>query len=334
MGGGLAGSVVASRLTEHSNASVAHVEAGSFYELSNGNWSQIPYWSEQWVGAEEDDWQPLIHWGLFTEPQLETGVMHYAQGKNLAGSSGRNQMMYHRPSKGLLQAWADHVGDQSWNWDNMEKFYERSMKLTTNVMKRTINGSVFDAAAYTTESGQFQPLHVSYPGYINPLSQYAAAAFSSIGLKPLPGFVSGDLDGYGWWQFTIDAATGLRSSAESSFLSQAFGRPGLTTYIDALAKNIIFDNGTATGVNITNYGIRPFTLTARKEVIVPPGAYHSPQLLMVSGIGPEETLDKFDIPIVKDAPGVGQDMWDSCNVGGPVYEISLNGYSYWQQPCP
>ncbi|EME46862.1 hypothetical protein DOTSEDRAFT_126520 [Dothistroma septosporum NZE10] len=334
VGGGLAGSVVASRLTEHSNASVALVEAGTFYEISNGNWSQIPYWSEQWVGAGQDDWQPLIDWGLFTLPQSDSGVIHYAQGKNLGGSSGRNQMMYHRPSKGAQQAWADHVGDQTWNWENMQKFYERSMKLTANVMDRTINGSVYDASAYTTEFGQLQPLHVSYPGYINPLSQYAAAAFSALGLESLPGFASGDLDGYGWWQFTIDAATGLRSSAESSFLSQSLGRPGLTTYVNSQARNIIFQNGTATGVNITNYGMRPFTLTARKEVIVSAGVWHSPQLLMVSGIGPKETLNKFDIPVIKDAPGVGQNMWDSCNIGGPVYEVSVNGYSYWQQTGP
>lgn len=70
VGGGLAGSVVAARLTERSNASVAVVEAGSFYELSNGNWSQIPYWSEQWTGSDLDDWQPLIDWGLITEPQI------------------------------------------------------------------------------------------------------------------------------------------------------------------------------------------------------------------------------------------------------------------------
>jgi choline dehydrogenase len=70
VGGGQAGSVVASRLTEHSNASVAIIEAGSFYELTNGNWSQIPYWSEQWVGAEPGDWQPLIDWELYTTKQI------------------------------------------------------------------------------------------------------------------------------------------------------------------------------------------------------------------------------------------------------------------------
>ena len=336
VGGGLAGSLVASRLTEHSNASVALIEAGSFYELSNGNWSQIPYWSEQWVGAEPDEWQPLIDWGLYTEPQINGKRIHYAQGKNLGGSSGRNQMMYHRPSVGSLEAWADHVGDQSWNWANMTKYYERSMTLTTNIANRTtVNGSaVYDASAYSSSGSNSQPLHVSYPNYINPLSEYAAAAFSAIGLKQIPGFASGILSGFGWWQFTIDGSTGLRSSAESSFLAEAFSRPGLTTYINAQARNIIFENGTATAVNLTNYGMRPFTISARREVIVSAGAWHSPQLLMVSGIGPKATLDKFGIKVVKDLPGVGQNMWDSTNLGGPVYEISLPSYTYWQQPGP
>jgi choline dehydrogenase len=336
VGGGTAGSVVAARLTEHSNASVALIEAGAFYELSNGNWSQIPYWSEQWVGAEPDEWQPLIDWGLFTEPQINGKRIHYAQGKNLGGSSGRNQMMYHRPSEGSLQAWADYVGDQSWNWANMTKYYERSMTLTPNIANRTAeNGSaVYDAGAYTTSGSNSQPLHVSYPNYINPLSQYAAAAFSAIGLKQIPGFASGILDGFGWWQFTIDGRTGLRSSAESSFLSEALSRRGLTTYLNAQARNITFENGTAIAVNVTNYGMRPFTISARNEVIVSAGAWHSPQLLMVSGIGPRATLVEFDIDVVKDLPGVGQSMWDSTNIGGPVFEISQPGYTYWQQAGP
>ncbi|KAF2168557.1 GMC oxidoreductase [Zasmidium cellare ATCC 36951] len=329
VGGGLAGSVVASRITEHTNASVAIIEAGSFYELSNGNWSQIPYWSEQWVGAGEEDWQPLIDWGLMTEPQVSGKRIHYAQGKTLGGSSARNQMLWHRGTKGAYRKWADQVGDDSYTWENMLKYFQRSVNFTPDVRNRTVNGSVYDAAAYTMSGG---PLHVSYQKYIYPLSQYAPAAFASVGMKSLPGFASGDLDGYGWWQSTIDPETGLRSSAEATFLEAAFKRPTLTTYINSQARNIIFQNGSATGVNVTNYGQRPFTLSARKEVIVSAGAYHSPQLLMVSGIGPRSTLQRFDIPVIKDLPGVGQNMWDSQNLGGPTYEISVPGFSTWQQP--
>lgn len=68
VGGGLAGSTVATRLIENTNATVAIIEAGSFYEISNGNWSQIPYYSRQYVGAALEDWQPQIDWGLITIP--------------------------------------------------------------------------------------------------------------------------------------------------------------------------------------------------------------------------------------------------------------------------
>lgn len=93
-----------------------------------------------------------------------------------------------------------------------------------------------------------------------------------------------------------------------------------------MAENIIFENGSAVGVNVTNLGRRPFTISARKEVIVSAGAWHSPQLLMVSGIGPKKTLQKFDIPVISDLPGVGQNMWDSCYVGGPIWQLNAPGW--------
>lgn len=100
-----------------------------------------------------------------------------------------------------------------------------------------------------------------------------------------------------------------------------------------MARNIIFSSDkTAIGVNITNYGQQPFTLTARKEVIVSAGVYNSPQLLMVSGVGPKQTLDKFSIPIVSDLPGVGQNMWDSCAINGPVYEVDAVSYTSFKDP--
>jgi choline dehydrogenase len=239
-------------------------------------------------------------------------------------------MMYNRPTKGAYQFWADKVGDQAYTWDNMAPFLERSMQFSTNVQHRPANATpLYNASVFSLTGG---PLHVSYPGYVYPIAYYGSKAFSSIGLKEIPGFTTGDLHGWGWWQFTIDPNTGLRSSSESSFLAQTLGRLGLTIYVNSMARNIIFSNKTAVGVNITNYGQQPFTLTARKEVIVSAGIYNSPQLLMVSGIGPKQTLDKFNIPVVSNLQGVGQNTRDSCAVNGPIYEIDAVSYGTWQQP--
>lgn len=238
--------------------------------------------------------------------------------------------MYQRPSKGAYQLWADTVDDQAYTWDNMLQFLDRSMTFSNNSEKRPANSTpTFDLSVFSASGG---PLHVSYPGYAYPLASYGADAFSAIGLPEIPGFTTGDLHGYGYWQFTIDPNTGLRSSSESSFLASALGRPNLKTYINSMARNIIFDNGTAVGVNVTNYGLQPFTLTARKEVIVSAGIYNSPQLLMVSGIGPRQTLEQFNISVVSDLQGVGQNTRDSCAINGPIFEIDAVSYSTWQQP--
>ncbi|GAM42916.1 hypothetical protein TCE0_044f17314 [Talaromyces pinophilus] len=327
VGGGTAGNVVAARLTEHTNASVAVVEAGSFYELSNGNWSQLPYWSQQW--ADTDAWQPLVDWGYFTEPQVGGERYHYAQGRTLGGSSARNQMMFNRPTKGAYQLWADKVGDDAYTWDNMLPFLERSVNFSINAEHRPANATpLYNASLFSSTGG---PLHVSYPGYVYPIATYGKDAFSTLGLEEIPGFTTGYMQGYGYWQYTIDPSTGLRSSSEASFLAQALGRPNLTVYVNSMARNIVFNGTQAVGVNITNYGQQPFTLTARKEVIVSAGLYNSPQLLMVSGIGPKETLKQFDIPVIADLP-VGKSTRDSCAINGPIYEIDAISYGTWQQP--
>ncbi|PCH02000.1 Glucose-methanol-choline oxidoreductase [Penicillium occitanis (nom. inval.)] len=327
VGGGTAGNVVAARLTEHTNASVAVVEAGSFYELSNGNWSQLPYWSQQW--ADTDAWQPLVDWGYFTEPQVGGERYHYAQGRTLGGSSARNQMMFNRPTKGAYQLWADKVGDDAYTWDNMLPFLERSVNFSINAEHRPANATpLYNASLFSSTGG---PLHVSYPGYVYPIATYGKDAFSTLGLEEIPGFTTGYMQGYGYWQYTIDPSTGLRSSSEASFLAQALGRPNLTVYVNSMARNIVFNGTQAVGVNITNYGQQPFTLTARKEVIVSAGLYNSPQLLMVSGIGSKETLKQFDIPVIADLP-VGKSTRDSCAINGPIYEIDAISYGTWQQP--
>lgn len=326
IGGGLAGSVIASRLTEHSNATVAIVEAGNFYELSNGNYSQIPYFSEQWVGSELGPFNPLIDWGLDTTPQVNGEAMRYAQGRNLGGSSGRNQMLYHRATKGYYEQFAEHVGDLSYTWDNMSTYLERSMAFTPPLKSNKAGSISYDASAFLPSGNMSNPLQVTYPGYNYDLSDYAPAAFENIGLSSQPGLSSGVLHGYSYWSYTIDPTTGTRSSAESSFLETALQRSGLTVYINSLAQNVIFNGTTAVGVNITSSPAgtpsRYYTLSARKEVLVAAGAWHSPQVLMLSGIGPKATLEQHGIPVVSVLEGVGQNMWDTTNIGGVVYELN------------
>lgn len=256
-------------------------------------------------------------------------VLRYTQGKNLGGSSGRNQMIYHNGPVGGYAKWASHVGDDSYLWENFRRFIQRSVRFDPNVAKRPPGSTppeAYDANAFSSDGG---PLDVSLSAFPNPFSAYATRLFEALGLKRIPGLSSGKLDGYANMQATIDPATGLRSSAENTFLREAMARSTLTTYINALARNILFDGKRAIGVNVTIDNRFPFTLSARKEVIVSAGVWHSPQLLMVSGIGPRATVERFSIPVVADLPGVGQNIWDSCPISGPAYVVSSPEYAAW-----
>ncbi|EFQ35941.1 GMC oxidoreductase [Colletotrichum graminicola] len=317
VGGGTAGLTIASRLVEQNAGSVAVVEAGSFYHLTNGNLSQIPGFATAFVGKDASDWQPGADWGYQTTPQAGAfnQSLHYPHGRMLGGSSARNFMVYHRSTAGAYQKWADQVGDQSYAWDNWRPYFEKSLNFTPprNDLRAANATPQYSHSALGHGDG---PLSLGFPNWAYAFPTWATKAFSQMGIRlRKEGFQNGGLLGQAYAMFTIDAGSMLRSSSETSFLQSSLGNTKYYLYPLTNAKKIIFDgNKTATGVQVESLGAN-FTLRARKEIIVSAGVIGSPQLLQVSGVGPSKILQSLDIPVVVDAPGVGQGMQDHIVFG-------------------
>ncbi|KAL8882156.1 MAG: hypothetical protein Q9198_000798 [Flavoplaca austrocitrina] len=321
VGGGTAGLAIATRLASDPSVSVAVIEAGGFYEIDNGNRSTVPGYATYFTGADPDDYQPLIDWGFVTEPQEGAAQrrIHYARGKTLGGSSARNYFFYQRPTVGSMQKWADEVGDQSYTWDHILPFFKKSCNYTPfnrDLYNATISQ---DPSAFDPQGG---PLHTSFSNYADPFASWAQKGFTGVGMELQDGLNSGILNGTSFGTLTIDPRNGYRSSSESSFLQAALQNgTAPMIYKNSLATRILLNtNNTATGVRVTTagpYGIPAlnYILSARKEVIVSAGTFQSPQLLMVSGIGPQDQLRKNNIEVKKDLPGVGQNMWDHVLFG-------------------
>ena len=230
-------------------------------------------------------------------------------------------------SRNSYQRWADIVGDQTYTFNNILPYFQKSPQFTPpNYAKRGNESLIlYDPLAFSPTGG---PLQVSYPNFYQPVSRYFKQAFVSLGLKNIAGLSSGDLLGFSEFTLSIDPQAETRSSSETSFLQEAISSSTLQVYQQTLAKMILFDeNKTATGVSVVTAG-REYTLSARKEVILAAGPvcsvhqcssfdveitklaqFRSPQMLMVSGIGPSATLGRLGIPMLSDLEGVGQGMW-------------------------
>ncbi|KAI8952985.1 GMC oxidoreductase [Xylaria longipes] len=328
VGGGNAGLTIATRLAEQQTGSVAVVEAGTFYEISNGNLTQIPGADNIFISKAHDDWQPLIDWGYITAPQKNAYnvALHYARGKVLGGCSARNYMIYQRGTNDSYQMWADQVGDESYTFGNLLPYFTKSICFTPpDESLRYVNSTpLYDSSLMGDCSG---PLSVAYPNYAYQFGSWATKGLEALGIPQINGFTSGELLGQSYVMSTIDGKTQYRESSETSFLRKALDYPNYTVYPLTTAKKIIFDeNKKATGIEVDTQGAR-YTLSAAKEVIVSAGTFASPQLLMVSGVGPAATLTNLNIPIVADRPGVGQNMQDHLYFG-PSYRVKgLTGSS-------
>ncbi|GLA66374.1 hypothetical protein AtubIFM54640_008581 [Aspergillus tubingensis] len=311
VGGGTAGLTLATRLAEQQNGSVAVIEAGGFYEIDNGNLSQVPASAGEYSGPSPSDWQPLIDWGYVTTPQegLYDAQVHYPQGKCLGGGSARNRMVFHRGTKGAYQKWADAVNDDSFTFDNLLPFFEKSLHFTPPDQSLRLANTTpwYDASVLGTGAG---PLSVTYSHYAQAFTSWALQGVKSVGLSMIPGFQSGSLLGSGYTLLTINASTMLRESSETAFLRSALSRPNYQVYQSTRATRILFDGGQrATAVMVETGGFT-YQLNATKEIILSAGAFGSPQLLMVSGVGPAEVLSPLGIPVVADRAGVGQNLQD------------------------
>ncbi|KAL1958124.1 hypothetical protein VTO42DRAFT_5164 [Malbranchea cinnamomea] len=311
VGGGTAGLTIAARLAEDLRLSVAVVEAGGYYEFEGGPMSIIPgFAAAANTGTDLED-DSTIDWNFVTEPLKGANdrVLRYARGKTLGGTTARNFMIYQRGTKGSFEKWASLVGDSSWQWDSILPFYKKSCTFTPPDMTRRAPNTTVSYNPDAFDNSLKGPLKISWPNYGYPFGTYLEKGLESVGILPGVDFNSGSLNGSSWPSTTIDPLFATRSSSKTSFLDGSIGKRWIRVYGHTMAKKITFKGIRATGVQVETMGLK-YTLKAKREVILSAGAFQSPQMLMVSGIGPKATLEAHGIPVIKDLPGVGQNMWD------------------------
>ena len=226
-----------------------------------------------------------------------------------------------RPTKQSLQKWASEADNEDYLFDNILPYYQKTVDFTPpNTTARFANATTkYEASAFESQGGH---LSVSYSNYAMPFSTWMRNGMNALVIKEADDFNSGDLLGHQFCASTINPANEHRATSESAFL--ALNPPShLTIYEKALAKRILFNAAkTAYGVLIKDDRGISKTVFASKEVIVSAGAFQSPQLLMVSGVGPANTLAEHRIPVISDLAGVGQNLWDHPFFA-PSYRVNV-----------
>lgn len=225
-----------------------------------------------------------------------------------------------------MDRWAELVGDPSYTFKNTWRYFKQTVSFTapnhqSDNVRTPNNESAFDDFG--------EPLQVSYPRYAMPFSRWLRRAMTALGIQEVEDFNSGSLMGHQFCSMTIRPTDETRSSSEAAFLQASQNLETLSIYAKTLAKKILFDwENRARGVRV--HGMWDYTLWARREVILSAGAFHSPQLLMLSGIGPASVLRENGIKPIVTLPGVGQNMWDHVFFG-PSYRVTIDTFSQLAQ---
>jgi choline dehydrogenase len=284
VGAGSAGCVLAARLSADPQISVLLLEAGPADDAME---IHAP-------AALSRLFQGPYDWNFRTVPQHRAAgrSIYWPRGKVLGGSSSMNAMVYIRGSRHDFASWRDEHGCAGWGYEDLMPYFRRSEDNSRG------------ASAYHGTGG---PLSVTDPRYKSAACAAFIAAAQEQGAVANDDFNGPRQDGVGWYQLT--QRNGRRCSAATAYLHPAMSRPNLTVLTDALVTKVIVQGGQATGVSYLRHG-EAASEQAGAEVILSGGAINSPQLLMLSGIGPADHLIEMGIDVLADSPGVGANLSD------------------------
>jgi choline dehydrogenase len=288
VGAGSAGCVLANRLSADGKHSVLLLEAGP---KDSHIWIHIP------LGYGRLFKEKTVNWMYQTEPEPGLGgrTIFQPRGKVLGGSSSINGLLYVRGQHEDYDRWRQH-GNPGWGFDDVLPYFKRAENQQRGA---------------DDFHGVGGPLPVSNLSHADPLSAAFIEAAAETGIPKNSDFNGATQEGAGFFQTTT--RYGRRASTAVSYLRPARGRHNLHIETAALAQRILFDGRRADAVEYRKAGALR-TARARKEILVSGGAYNSPQLLQLSGVGPAELLRKHGIDVVLDAPGVGHDLQDHLQV--------------------
>ncbi len=288
VGAGSAGCVLANRLSASGKHSVLLLEAGP---KDTSLWIHVP------LGYGKLFKHAGVNWMYQTEPEpgLNGRTVFQPRGKVLGGSSSINGLLYVRGQHEDYDRWRQ-LGNAGWGYDDVLPFFRKAED-----QQRGPNEF----------HGSGGPLPVSDWRHHDPLSEAFVAAAAQTGIPVNPDFNGASQEGAGFFQTTT--RRGRRASTAVAYLRPARRYGNLRVETSALAQRVVFEGRRATGVEYKRDGT-VHTTRARKEVLVSSGAYNSPQLLQLSGVGPADLLTSHGIDVVLDAPGVGHDLQDHMQV--------------------
>lgn len=283
VGGGSAGCVLAARLTEDPDVRVLLLEAGP---ADTALEVHVPAAFGQLLKSDLD-------WDLGTEPEdgLNGRRVYLPRGRVLGGSSSMNAMIYMRGNRLDYDGWAAETGDDRWSYEQVLPYFRRSED---------------NERGADEHHGAGGPLSVQEGRSQNPLTDRLVAAAVSAGHSANADFNGAEQDGFGRFQLTQNG--GMRCSAAKAFLHPVLDRPNLTVLTDARAHRILIEQERAVGVVYERHGSVE-EVRVEGEVLLAAGAYLSPQLLMLSGIGVADELAPLGIASVADLP-VGKGLED------------------------
>ena len=286
-GAGSAGCVVAARLSESGRHRVLLLEAGP---PDTNPWIHIP------LGFARTYVNPKVNWKFETapQPQLNNRQLYLPRGKTLGGSSSINGMVYIRGNHGDYDEWRQR-GCDGWDWDSVLPYFKKAENQTRG------------ADEFHGVGG---PLHVSDQPSRFELADAALDACVQAGIPRNPDFNGAAQEGCGYYQTTTNNRR--RWSTAQAYLAPARKRPNLEVRTGAHATKVLIENNRAVGVEYQSPQGRQ-TARCKGEVIVSGGAYGSPQLLLLSGLGPAEHLRDMGIEVVRDMPAVGSNLHDHFN---------------------